>query len=704
MHSKTRKRFAVAALAVALVGAVVGAAAPGRATAATTPSVKAVISGDVFCIAFGGLPCSGPNLDLERFGSQDNDGDRDGVASSSFTGNYSSALSAVNTPAGRLRASGSGFLPAVPAGGAGSIQVSSTARIEDTITLLSPARLTLRGFVGWSGVVATHVVVSRFERQGSGECCEVVFGELDAGPNAPDPRGAFSIPLDLPAGTFDFSAESVGLVDERAEAGQTASGSFDGALDFAIDIPAGTVVTSGSGHLPLVGGSPPPPQGNTPAGDNVQVGPLQGVTFTFSHVTSPGETSVTPLSSGPRPPLGYEVLGTYYELATTAAFDSAEVCFPYTGTAPSIVHFLEGALPVVLSTTRDTGTEVCAVVTSFSPFALVLPVGDTTAPTINCGAADGLWHGGNVSIQCTAGDTGSGLADPADASFVLKTNVPVGDETDNAATSSRQVCDVAGNCATAGPILGNKVDQKAPTLTMPADLTVDANKPFAADVTLVSATATDGGFGVQSINCPVGTTTLPLGTTMLACNAVDGMGNNSSGTYRVTVRDIDGPKLSLPSNLIVNATSPSGAAVTYAASASDIGAPPATLSCSPASGSTFAIGQTTVNCKATDAVGNSSSGSFTVKVLGAKEQLADLIQKVVNASQLSSAAKTLLIGKLNQLLAAFDPSNATQKQAVCLALQAFKAAVQLQAGKTITQTQAAEWIADANRIRAVLGC
>jgi hypothetical protein len=30
--------------------------------------------------------------------------------------------------------------------------------------------------------------------------------------------------------------------------------------------------------------------------------------------------------------------------------------------------------------------------------------------------------------------------------------------------------------------------------------------------------------------------------------------------------------------------------------------------------------------------------------------------------------------------------------------------VQLQAGKTITQAQAAEWIADANRIRAVLAC
>jgi hypothetical protein len=168
--------------------------------------------------------------------------------------------------------------------------------------------------------------------------------------------------------------------------------------------------------------------------------------------------------------------------------------------------------------------------------------------------------------------------------------------------------------------------------------------------------------------------------------------------------DTTPPALSLPGTLMVNAASPGGAVVTYSASAIDNADPNPAVSCAPASGSVFAIGETTVWCTATDASGNSSIGSFTVKVTGAKEQLGDLIQKVVNASQLSAAAKTLLIGKLNQLLASFDPSNATERQAVCLALQVFKAAVQLQAGKTITQAQAAEWIADANRIRAVLGC
>ncbi len=50
--------------------------------------------------------------------------------------------------------------------------------------------------------------------------------------------------------------------------------------------------------------------------------------------------------------------------------------------------------------------------------------------------------------------------------FNLTTNVPAGTETANAATNSRQVCDVVGNCTTAAPITGNKVDKKAPTIAI----------------------------------------------------------------------------------------------------------------------------------------------------------------------------------------------------------------------------------------------
>ena len=91
---------------------------------------------------------------------------------------------------------------------------------------------------------------------------------------------------------------------------------------------------------------------------------------------------------------------------------------------------------------------------------------DRTAPTIACAAPDGAWHAANVALACTASDSGTGLANPADASFSLVTSVGAGIETANASTDSRVVCDVEGNCATAGPIAGNRIDRKAPSITV----------------------------------------------------------------------------------------------------------------------------------------------------------------------------------------------------------------------------------------------
>ena len=107
----------------------------------------------------------------------------------------------------------------------------------------------------------------------------------------------------------------------------------------------------------------------------------------------------------------------------------------------------------------------------------VIQASDRNAPAITCGAADGAWHAANVSIACTAVDAGSGLADAADAAFTLSTSVPAGTENGNASTGTRQVCDAAGNCATGGAIAGNKVDRKAPALSLPSGKTVDATSP-----------------------------------------------------------------------------------------------------------------------------------------------------------------------------------------------------------------------------------
>lgn len=168
---------------------------------------------------------------------------------------------------------------------------------------------------------------------------------------------------------------------------------------------------------------------------------------------------------------------------------------------------------------------------------------DTTAPTISCGAADGQWHADNVSIACTASDAGSGLADPGDASFTLSTSVAAGSENPNAATGSREVCDAFGNCAAAGPVAGNKVDRKAPSVTLvrPAATRYSVLGTLLAPVK-ASYSCGDAGSGIAACNGtqPNGAT---LNTGLLAIlsshkftvTATDHAGNTTSITTTYTV-------------------------------------------------------------------------------------------------------------------------------------------------------------------------
>jgi hypothetical protein len=83
----------------------------------------------------------------------------------------------------------------------------------------------------------------------------------------------------------------------------------------------------------------------------------------------------------------------------------------------------------------------------------------------------------------------------------------------------------------------------------------------------------------------------------------------------VELLDDAGPDITTPDALTAEATSASGAMVTFQEStAVDSGTGLATLTCSHASGDTFALGTTTVSCTATDNAGNTSSASFTITV------------------------------------------------------------------------------------------
>jgi hypothetical protein len=82
----------------------------------------------------------------------------------------------------------------------------------------------------------------------------------------------------------------------------------------------------------------------------------------------------------------------------------------------------------------------------------------------------------------------------------------------------------------------------------------------------------------------------------------------------VTVIDTTPPELHLPAAISAEATSPSGAVVTFTATATDLVDGTIPVTCGPPSGSTFPLGKTTVNCSATDSHGLTATGSFLVTV------------------------------------------------------------------------------------------
>lgn len=75
------------------------------------------------------------------------------------------------------------------------------------------------------------------------------------------------------------------------------------------------------------------------------------------------------------------------------------------------------------------------------------------------------------------------------------------------------------------------------------------------------------------------------------------------------------PVLHLPANITAEATSAGGAIVTYTATATDARDTNLAVTCTPASGSLFAFGTTTVNCSATNSRHKTAQGSFTVTVV-----------------------------------------------------------------------------------------
>ncbi len=222
---------------------------------------------------------------------------------------------------------------------------------------------------------------------------------------------------------------------------------------------------------------------------------------------------------------------------------------------------------------------------------------------------------GSVSTQVQyTGANGTFLVEASNAtSSQIEVWVPL-DVTSN---PGRYAVSVIATDATAvrtiGPIYLDVVEQVIegdPLLNVPEIVLAEATSSEGAVVTFDVTAQSQGGTGLV-VNCNHQSGGVyAIGTTTVSCTATDSIGS-SSASFLVVVSDSGRPVLNLPGDI-----SSADPVVTWTATATDVIDGPLTVFCFPASGSTFATGQTTVRCNATDFSANTTSGTFIVTVTG----------------------------------------------------------------------------------------
>lgn len=288
--------------------------------------------------------------------------------------------------------------------------------------------------------------------------------------------------------------------------------------------------------------------------------------------------------------------------------------------------------------------------------AVAADVEDNAVVAVCAPASGSVFPVGTTTVSCTATDTGGATASGTFTVTVRDTIAPMitapvdmtvsatsaaGAVVVYASPATQDIVDGAGvaTCApasgsafpigtttvtcTAADTAGNSVtdtfsvtvrDTTAPTMIAPADISVSATSASGAVVTYATPVTQDAVDGSGVATCaPASGSTFVIGATTVTCSAADAAGNSAIATFTVSVIN-NAPVFTAPDAMTVEATSASGAVVTFIAVGQDVEDGALVATCAPASGSVIALGTTPVSCSVTDVAGASAAGAFTVTV------------------------------------------------------------------------------------------
>lgn len=224
-------------------------------------------------------------------------------------------------------------------------------------------------------------------------------------------------------------------------------------------------------------------------------------------------------------------------------YRSGPISFAATGTdiVPAGVNGVSGSVTcstvdaIAGDTSGTTVSTTCTDAAGNSATSAALTVRlDSASPTATISpspaAPDGLngWYrSGPITFTTSGTDTLSGN--------VTCTAIPAISADTPGTTVTTTCTDEAGNPMTAS--LPVKLDQTAPTLTVPANITVNATGNSQAVVSFAAATASDNFTSPVSATCDrVSGASYPVGTTTVTCAATDQAGNTTTRTFTITVK------------------------------------------------------------------------------------------------------------------------------------------------------------------------
>jgi len=452
-------------------------------------------------------------------------------------------------------------------------------------------------------------------------------------PTTSDNCGATLSSTASPGDTFPLGPTVVTYTSTDA-AGNTATASF--------------TITVSDGEDPVISGVPSSFSQNNDPG-------LCTATVTWTEPTASDNCGVT-LTSTASPGDAFAVgPNTVTYTATDPSGNSATASFVITvidnelpvisGTPASIQQSNDlGECSAVVSWTAPTATDNCTLVslTPSHPPGGVFPVGSTT---VTYTATDDSGNTSTSSFVVTVTDDESPLflSMPAD---ITQTN----DAGLCGATVTWVTPTSADNCVlnsfgsdylrgeffpvgttvvtyTAVDIFGNSasasfnvtvLDAEAPTISgTPAAIAQSTDAGVCTAVVTWSEPTAADNCGVTSYTSTANPgDTFALGTTTVTYTALDAAGGTAITSFDITISDAEAPTISgMPADITQsNDAGLCSAVVSWAAPSAADNCGIASFTPDTASGSTFAVGTSTVTYTATDDAGNTTTASFTVTV------------------------------------------------------------------------------------------